>query len=62
MTQTLPSAAAAVPDPSPDLLARAAAVRRAAMALGQCGDEERRGAVRARPVGLRAPPDTKRYQ
>ncbi|MFN9931553.1 MAG: glutamate-5-semialdehyde dehydrogenase [Cyanobacteriota bacterium] len=47
MTQTLPSAAAAVPDPSPDLLARAAAVRRAAMALGQCGDEERRGAVRA---------------
>ncbi|MCS5699950.1 glutamate-5-semialdehyde dehydrogenase [Cyanobium sp. FGCU-52] len=47
MTQTLPSAAAAVPDPSPDLLSRAAAVRRAAMALGQCGDDERRAAVRA---------------
>ncbi len=42
-----PSTAPAVPEPSADLLLRAAAVRRAAMALGQCSDAERCAAVQA---------------
>lgn len=36
-----------VPDPSPELLQRAAGVRKAAMALGRCSDEQRRQAVLA---------------
>ena len=36
-----------VPDPSPELLQRAAAVRRSAMALGQLNDDERRAALLA---------------
>jgi glutamate-5-semialdehyde dehydrogenase len=43
-----------VPDPSPELLQRAAGVRRAAMALGQLGDAERRGAVLAMADALEA--------
>ena len=42
----------AVPDPSPDLLQRAAAVRRSAMALGQCPDLQRRQAVEAMAAAL----------
>ncbi|MEX1317215.1 MAG: glutamate-5-semialdehyde dehydrogenase [Synechococcaceae cyanobacterium] len=41
-----------VPDPSPELLQRAAAVRRSATALGQLGDQERRAAVDAMAEGL----------
>lgn len=55
MTHAVPAApAGAVPDPSPDLLQRAASVRRAAMGLGQCGDAERRQAVLAMAEGLDA--------
>jgi glutamate-5-semialdehyde dehydrogenase len=43
-----------VPDPSPELLQRAAAVRRAAMALGQRSDQERRQAVLAMADALEA--------
>jgi glutamate-5-semialdehyde dehydrogenase len=43
-----------VPDPSPELLQRAAAVRRAAMALGQLGDGERRAALQAMADALAA--------
>ena len=41
-----------IADPSPDLLARAAQVRRRAMVLGQLGDGQRRQAVRAMAAGL----------
>ena len=44
----------AVPDPSPELLQRAVAVRRSAMALGQCSDADRRGAVLAMADALEA--------
>lgn len=55
MTSAAPAApAGAVPDPSPDLLQRAASVRRAAMHLGQCSDAERRQAVLAMAEGLDA--------
>jgi glutamate-5-semialdehyde dehydrogenase len=47
----------AVPDPSPALLERAAAVRRSAMALGQCSDAERRQAVLAMADALEASRD-----
>ena len=43
-----------VPDPSPELLQRAAGVRRAAMALGQLGDGDRRAAVLAMADALEA--------
>lgn len=43
-----------VPDPSPDLLQRAAAVRRSAMALGQRCDADRRTAVLAMAEALAA--------
>ena len=43
-----------VPDPSPDLLQRAAAVRRSAMALGQQSDADRRSAVLAMADALEA--------
>ena len=43
-----------VPDPSPELLQRAAAVRRAAMALGQLSDGERRAALLAMADALEA--------
>ena len=41
-----------IADPSPDLLARAAQVRRRAMVLGQLGDGQRRQAVRAMAADL----------
>jgi glutamate-5-semialdehyde dehydrogenase len=44
----------AVPDPSPELLQRAAAVRRSAMALGQRSDSQRRAAVEAMAAALEA--------
>ena len=43
-----------VPDPSPDLLQRAAAVRRSATALGQQSDADRRSAVLAMADALEA--------
>nr|WP_255439431.1 glutamate-5-semialdehyde dehydrogenase [Synechococcus sp. LTW-R] len=43
-----------VPDPSPELLQRAGAVRTAAMALGRCSDQERRQAVLAMADALEA--------
>jgi len=43
-----------VPDPTPELLQRAAGVRRAAMALGQLGDAERREALLAMAAALEA--------
>ena len=43
-----------VPDPSPDLLQRAAAVRRAAMALGRLSDQQRSQAVQAMAAALEA--------
>ncbi len=48
------STTSAVPDPSPELLQRAAAVRRSAMALGQCSDQQRREAVEAMADALEA--------
>lgn len=47
-----------VPDPSPELLSRAGAVRRAAMALGQCTDEQRRQALLAMAQALEQDGDT----
>ena len=44
----------AVPEPGPELLRRAAAVRRSATALGQCGDQERQAAVLAMADALEA--------
>ncbi len=53
MSPTLsPSPAAAIPEPSAELLQRAAGVRRAAMALGQLPDRERRRAVEAMAEAL----------
>ncbi|HBH72801.1 MAG TPA: glutamate-5-semialdehyde dehydrogenase [Synechococcales bacterium UBA10510] len=43
---------APVPEPSPELLQRAAGVRRSAMALGQWSDAERRAAVQAMASAL----------
>ena len=43
-----------VPEPNPDLLQRAAAVRRSAQALGQCSDAGRRAAVLAMADALEA--------
>ncbi|MEB3255179.1 MAG: glutamate-5-semialdehyde dehydrogenase [Synechococcaceae cyanobacterium] len=54
MSVSLPSTATAVPDPSPELLERAAATRRAAMALGRLDDRERRRAVLAMADALEA--------
>ncbi|MCT0218350.1 glutamate-5-semialdehyde dehydrogenase [Synechococcus sp. CS-1329] len=51
-TSSGPSAPSAVPEPSPELLSRAGAVRRAAMALGQCSDGQRRQALLAMAQGL----------
>ena len=45
---------AAVPDPSPELLQRAASVRQSAMQLGQLGDGERRAALDAMADALAA--------
>ena len=47
-----------VPDPSPDLLQRAAAVRRSATALGQQSDADRRSAVLAMADALEAAQDS----
>ncbi len=46
--------AVSVPDPSPELLQRAAAVRRSAMALAQLTDAERQGALQAMAEALEA--------
>jgi glutamate-5-semialdehyde dehydrogenase len=54
MMAAMNSPSPAVPDPSPDLLQRAAAVRRSAMALGQCSDQQRRAAVVAMADALEA--------
>jgi glutamate-5-semialdehyde dehydrogenase len=54
MMPTVPPPAVSVPDPSPDLLQRAAAVRRAAMDLGRLSDGERRQAVLAMADALQA--------
>ena len=54
MSQTITPPASVVPEPDPLLLQRAAAVRRAAMALGQCSDAERRLAVEAMAAALEA--------
>ncbi len=48
----------AVPDPGPELLQRAGAVRRAAMALGRLGDSERRAAVEAMAAALEESAET----
>ena len=53
-TSLHPGQAVSVPDPSPELLQRAAAVRRAAMALGQLADGERQAAVLAMADALEA--------
>ncbi|KEF43278.1 MAG: gamma-glutamyl phosphate reductase [Cyanobium sp. CACIAM 14] len=54
MSQTITSPASVVPEPDPQLLQRAASVRQAAMALGQCSDAERRAAVEAMATALEA--------
>jgi len=45
---------AVVPEPGPELLRRAVAVRRSATALGQCGDQQRQAAVLAMADALEA--------
>jgi len=57
MSQTITTPASVVPEPDPQLLQRAAAVRRAAMALGQASDAERTGAVAAMADALEAASD-----
>ena len=57
MMRPVPAAFVSVPDPSPDLLQRAAAVRRAAMALGRLSDGQRRDAVLAMAAALEAAAD-----
>ena len=57
MMRPVPAACVSVPDPSPDLLQRAAAVRRAAMALGRLSDGQRRDAVLAMAAALEAAAD-----
>ena len=49
---------ATVPEPTPELLARAVALRRAAMALGQLADGERRAALSAMAEALEADAET----
>ena len=51
---TVSPSAVSVPDPSPELLQRAAAVRRAAMDLGRLSDAQRRDAVLAMADALQA--------
>ena len=57
MMRPVLAACVSVPDPSPHLLQRAAAVRRAAMSLGRLGDEQRREAVLAMAAALEAAAD-----
>lgn len=57
MMRPVPAASVSVPDPTPDLLQRAAAVRRAAMGLGRLSDSERRQAVEAMAAALEAAAD-----
>ncbi|MBM5793028.1 MAG: glutamate-5-semialdehyde dehydrogenase [Cyanobacteria bacterium M_surface_7_m2_037] len=54
MMRPVPAAPVSVPDPTPDLLQRAAAVRRCAMALGRLSDLKRREAVEAMAAALEA--------
>jgi len=58
MMRAVPVAPVSVPDPSPELLQRAAAVRRAAMALGRLSDHQRRQAVDAMAAALEAAAET----
>ena len=60
MMRPVPAASVSVPDPTPDLLQRAAAVRRAAMGLGRLSDGERRQAVEAMAAALEAAADRDR--
>ncbi|MFN9620559.1 MAG: glutamate-5-semialdehyde dehydrogenase [Synechococcaceae cyanobacterium] len=57
MSPSPSSPGTAVPEPSPELLERAAATRRAAMALGRLDDGERRRAVQAMADALEASAD-----
>jgi glutamate-5-semialdehyde dehydrogenase len=54
MMRPVPDAPVSVPDPTPDLLQRAAAVRRCAMALGRLSNLKRREAVEAMAAALEA--------
>ncbi|WP_398329777.1 glutamate-5-semialdehyde dehydrogenase [Vulcanococcus sp.] len=54
MMRPVPAAPVSVPDPTPDLLQRAAAVRRCAMALGRLSNLKRREAVEAMAAALEA--------
>ena len=57
MMRAVPAAPVSVPDPTPDLLQRAAAVRRSAMALGRLSDQQRRQAVEAMAAALESAAD-----
>jgi len=57
MMRPVPAAPVSVPDPTPDLLQRAAAVRRAAMGLGRLSDPMRRQAVEAMAAALETAAD-----
>ncbi len=54
MMEAMTFSAVSVPDPSPELLQRAAAVRRSAMALAQLSDAERQAALQAMADALEA--------
>ena len=54
MMAAMSFSAVSVPDPSPELLQRAAAVRRSAMALAQLSDGQRQGALQAMADALEA--------
>ena len=57
MMPPVPAPVVSVPDPSPELLQRAAAVRRAAMELGRLSDGQRQAAVLAMADALQAEAD-----
>ena len=57
MMRPVPAAPVSVPDPTPDLLQRATAVRRAAMGLGRLSDPMRRQAVEAMAAALETAAD-----
>ncbi len=54
MMAAMSLSAVSVPDPSPELLQRAAGVRRSAMALAQCSDGQRQAALQAMAAALEA--------
>ena len=51
----------AVPDPSPELLARASSLRRHAIDLAQCSDQQRQDALRAMADALELLGDSQLY-